>query len=359
MNNNKNDNIVELNKIIRVGKGQFDKIGIHRITKNVHKYSRATVVMVPGSNSDFDTSFFKMAPFLANRGVDVWGIDFRYSFVPNDINSNPYCLAADCSFFKDQDTDLHVSDLDIVVKIAELTAKDGKVFLLGFSQGAYFAYKYASQYSDLKGIIPIDIAYNIDPANTEVIANANTDVIARLAKIANGIYYEDVLTEKFIANQAFQNPDGPSPVIPGLTNKQAFLFALTATFQLPGFNVPGFRYNQGTIAGLALTDYNLMISQTEKLNSFQSILPLTELEQQYIEPTPSIPNVTAPILHVAAEFGFGTFGFYTPDRISAFNNDVTKFLVPDYGHADVVYSNTAETDVWNTICKWIKQRSSH
>ena len=300
----------------------------------------------------------KMARFLAEKGVDVWGIDFRYSFVPNDINSNPYCLAADCSFFKDQNTNLHISDLDIVVKIAQLLSKDDKVFLLGFSQGAYFAYRYASIQSNqqnLKGIIPIDIAYNIDPVNTDVIANANTDVIARQAKIANGIYYEDVLTEKFIAGQAYQNPDGPSPVIPGLTNKQAFLFALTATYQLPGFHVPGYRYNQGTIAGLVHTDYDLIITQTGKLNSFQSILPLTELREQYIEPTPSIPNVTVPILHVAAELGFGTFGFYTPDRISTFNNDVTKCMIPNYGHADLVYSNTVETNVWNKICKWIKK----
>ena len=359
MEENKNNHIIDIYKVIQVGNGPFDKIGIHRVTKDLYECSQATVVMVPGSNSDFNTSFFKMAVFLANQGVDVWGIDFRYSFVPDDINSNPYCLAKDCSFFKDQDTNLHISDLDILVKIAEMTAKGGKVFLLGFSQGAYFAYRYASQYPDIKGIIPMDIAYNIDPTLTDVIGSAMSDVIERQAKIANGIYYEDVLTEKFIASEALQNPDGPSVVIPGLTNKQAFLFALTATYQLPGFNVPGFRYNHGTIADLVYTDYNTMITQTGKLNSFQSILPITELERQYIEPTPSIPNITVPILHVAAEVGFGTFGFYTPDRISEFNNDVTKCLISDYGHADLVYSNTADVDVWNKICKWIKQHSQH
>lgn len=354
MNNNDSNHIVEINEVIQVGKGPFDKIGIHRLTKDIHGCNHCTVVMVPGSNSDFNTSFFKMATFLANRGVDVWGIDFRYSFVPNDINFNPYCLATDCSFFKDQDTSLHISDLDIVVKMANTVAKDGKVFLLGFSQGAYFAYRYASQHSDLKGIIPLDIAYNIDPVNTDIIANARADVIARQVKIANGTYYEDVLTEKFIAGQAAQNPDGPSPVIPGLTNKQAFLFALTATYQLPGFHVPGYRFNQGTLAGLVHTDYNLMVTQTGKLNSFQSILPLTELREQYIEPIPSIPNITVPILHIAAELGSGAFGFYTPDQISTFNNDVTKYMIQDYGHADLVYSNTADIDVWDNICKWIK-----
>ncbi len=355
--NNIND-IKELFKTIQVGPGEFDKIGIHRLTKDICGCSNHTIVMIPGSNSDFDTSFFKMARFLASKDIDVWGIDFRYSFVPNDIDSNPYCLATDCSFFRNQNTDLHISDLDIIVKMAQLTAKNGKVFLLGFSQGAYFAYRYASiqsNQSGLKGIIPVDIAYNIDPVNTEIIANARLDVIARQAKIANGIYYEDVLTEKFIAGQSAQDPDGPSPVVPGLTNKQAFLFALTTTYQLPGFHITDFRYNQGTPAGLVHTDYNLMITQTEKLNSFQSILLLTENIQQYIEPTPLIPNVTVPIFHVSAEFGFGSFGLYTPNQIGVFNNDVTNCMIPNYGHADLIYSNTADIDVWNKICKWIKK----
>ena len=105
------DNITNITKVIQVGKGPFDKIAIRRITKSPCGCNHHTIVMVPGSNSDFDTSFFNMATFLASEGIDVWGIDFRYSSVPNDINYDPYCTVADCSFFKDQDTTLHISDL--------------------------------------------------------------------------------------------------------------------------------------------------------------------------------------------------------------------------------------------------------
>lgn len=349
------NNIIESFKTIQVGPGQFDKIGIHRIKrKDEDEGDQATVVMVPGSNSDFKTSFSKIAKILAQRNCDVFGIDFRYSFVPNDINSIPYCLGADCSFMKNWDTNTHISDLDVAVKAVELCSNSEKVFLMGYSQGAYFAYKYATQNPNLLGIIPLDIVYNLDPANTGIVPVVQADIFARRSKIAGGIYYEDVLTEKFIAGLALQNPNGPSPIIPNLTNKQAFLFALTATYQLPGFHFPNFRYTQGDVNQLVHTDYNFILTETFALNSFQSILPLTELREQWLASPPPIPIINVPILHVAAEFGFGTNGFYTPGQIKLFNPNVSELLIKDYGHADLVYSNTIEQDVLKDVCEWIK-----
>src|SRR3990167_3468170 len=171
-----NRDLTASTKIIQVESGPFDKIGIHRITKNICGCQPATVVLMPGSNSDFGTSFQKMATFLASRDINVWGIDFRYSFVPDNTNSNPYCIATDCSFFRDQNTNLHLSDLDIVVKMAELTSRDGKVFVGGWSQGAYFAYRYAINNPNLKGIIPIDIVYNLDPTLTDIADKTRAEI---------------------------------------------------------------------------------------------------------------------------------------------------------------------------------------
>lgn len=349
------NNITNITKVIQVGKGQFDKIGIHRITKNLCGCSPQTVVMIPGSNSDFNTSFSKVATFLASHGIDVWGIDFRYSFVPNNIDSNPYCIAADCTFFKDQDTNLNISDLDIVVKLAELTSKNGKVFLSGWSQGAYFAYRYAINNPNLKGIIPVEIVYNLDPTLTDIANKTRAEIAERMTKINSGIFYEDVLVIKFIASQAATNPDGLSTIIPGLTNKQAALFALTQTFQLGVNPIPNYRFNQGDLIGLKYTDLNFAIQQGLKLNSFQSILLLTELREQWLNP--QIPNITVPILYIGAEFGFGNFGLYTPDNIKVFNTDVTEIIIKDYGHADLVYSNTLDVDVWKTVCQWMRQHT--
>lgn len=350
-----NGDLTVSTKIIQVGPGPFDKIRIHRITKNICGCQPASVVLMPGSNSDFDTSFQKMATFLASRNIDVWGIDFRYSFVPDNTDSNPYCLVTDCSFFRDQNTNLHLSDLDIVVKMAELTSRDGKVFVGGWSQGAYFAYRYAINNPNLKGIIPIDIVYNLDPTLTDIADKTRADIAMRMTKINSGIYYEDVLASKFIAYQTLTNPDGPSTIIPGLTNKQVALLAATATYQFGVNPIPNYRYNQGDLTGLKYTDLNFVMQQGLKLNNFQSILLITELRQQWL--IPEIPNITVPILYVGAEFGFSSFGLYTPNMIHTTNPDVGTYIVPDYGHADLMYSNTGESDVWNTIYEWIRRHT--
>lgn len=55
------NNIIESFKTIQVGPGQFDKIGIHRIRrKDEDEDNQATIVMVPGPNSYFKTSFSKI-----------------------------------------------------------------------------------------------------------------------------------------------------------------------------------------------------------------------------------------------------------------------------------------------------------
>ena len=347
--------IVKTKNILRVGSGDFDIIGITRI-RRMNECPPTTIVMAPGSNSDFDTSFNKMAAYLARLNIDVWGIDFRYSFVPDNINSYPYCLVTGCNFMKDWNTDLHVSDLDIVVKMAEMSSRTGKVFLSGWSQGGYFAYRYAMDHPNLKGIIPIDLVYNLDPIFTDVADTTRAEIATRRSAINSGIFYEDVLLLKYVAYQALVNPDGMSVIIPGLTNMQVLLFASTQTYQLGVNPIPNFIYNQGDLTGLKYTDINYAIQQGLKLNNFQSILTLTELREQWLIPT--IPNITVPIFHVGAELGFGTYGLYTPNMIHNTNPDVNTYIVPDYGHADLVYSNTADIDVWQKIHVWMMQHSS-
>ena len=343
--------IIEKKETIQVGSGEYDRIGITRVTRKKCGCSRYTAVMVPGAFSDFNTTFSKMAKYLAARDVDVWGMDLRYAFVPDDLNTVPYCQHADCSFMKDWNTDMHISDIDRVVKMAELSSTD-RVFLIGFSQGAYFAYRYASQHPDLKGIVAMDIAYNLDPALTDLIARTKAEVDANNAKMQSGIYYEDNLAVKTIAGLAYSDPEGPSPVIPDMTNRQAALFAITATYQLE-FSVPNYRYAQGDITGLKYSDYNFVLEQAMKLKSFQSIVPTTELYTQWIQESPQIPDIRIPLLYVGAEFGFGEFGLYTPGKVKTFNKNVSVCFVNDYGHGDLVYAENAKYDVWTKILKWI------
>lgn len=323
--------------IIQVGIS--DKIGINRVYKKRHDHNKISIFMLPGANTDFWTSFSEIAKYLALRNVDVYGIDFRYSFVQNCQDG--------CSFMKEWNTDTHLSDIDIAIKEAGLSPSN--IIILGFSMGAYYAYKYAEKHPELKGIIPMDIAYTLDPnpSNTSLI-NATSTEIERIEN--TGIYYEDMSINIYMANLALNSPNEPSPIIEGMTNKQAFLLTITATYQF-GFSVPNYRYAQGDITGLKYTDYDFIIEKALNLNPFQSTVPTVEMYNQWIQNT--IPIITIPTFYLGAEYGFGELGLYVPNKIKTYNNNVKTCLIKDYGHADLIWSKNDKLN--HLICKWIKK----
>lgn len=344
--------IIKTRKIFRVGPGEFDFLGINRV-KNTYSCPRLTIVAIPGANTNFDTSFDKLSIYLARLGIDVWGIDFRYSFVPDNFNSDPYCIVKDCGFMKDWDIDMFCSDIDFIVKMAELVSTE-KVFLLGYSQGSFYVYKYAERNPNINGIIPIDITYNLDPANIDIINNIKAEIDRIKTFMDSGNYYEDVLAAKYMAYLAQIDPDGNSEIFPGMTNKQAYLFLMTATYQLSPIYPQGFIYCQGNTDQLKYTDYDYMIQKTLSTNNFQSIVTTYEMYNQWIDPT--IPNITIPILHIYGEYGFKTYGTYTQDKLKEINPDVTIDVVSDHGHADVAWARDS-ADVWNKIYRWLIRHS--
>lgn len=324
--------------IIQLGNG--DKIGVNRVYKKEHEHNKNNVFMIPGANADFWTSFSEIAKYLALRDIDVYGIDFRYSFI-SDCSDG-------CTFMKEWDTETHISDIDTVITTLHLSSND--IIILGFSMGAYYAYKYAERHPELKGIMAIDIVYTLDstPENIPLI-NATDNEILRLKETR--ICYEDVSTNIYMANLALNTPDGQSPIIEGMTNKQAFLLAVTATYQF-GFSVPNYIYAQGDITGLKYTNYDFIIEKAMNLNPFQSIVPTIELYNQWIHPT--VPNISSPLFYLGAEFGFGALGLYVPNTIKLYNENVDTLIVEDYGHADLIWSENDK--IKHLICEWIKKQ---
>ena len=72
---------------VRVGAGPYDEIGVHRVVKeiapNVPAHASRAVFFAHGDIWNFRAAFLtgaKSIPvFLAENGVDVWGIDFRWT----------------------------------------------------------------------------------------------------------------------------------------------------------------------------------------------------------------------------------------------------------------------------------------
>jgi pimeloyl-ACP methyl ester carboxylesterase len=172
--------------VFQIGEGEYDKIGIHRVVKEIAPYqplkAKNAVMLVHGDSSNFSTAFLpstdkkpvqqSLAAYLAKNGTDVWGIDLRWTFIPSTVT--------DFTFLKDWNTALHLNDIKKAVKFARFSrAIDGsgeeKMYMLGHSRGAYYAFAYANeetqlteQNRDLKGIIPIDLILKLGAENQDM-----------------------------------------------------------------------------------------------------------------------------------------------------------------------------------------------
>ncbi len=343
MIHNIENNLCLKKDIIQVG--ITDKIGVNIVYKkgrnNKKGHKKDIVFMLPGANTDFWTSFSEVAKYLALRDIDVYGIDFRHSFT-SDCNNG-------CTFMKKWDTNTYLSDIDRAINEAGILPSN--IILLGFSMGAYYAYKYTEKHPELKGIIPIEIAYTLEPITENIsLINATHNEIKRIKN--SNIYYEDMSASIYMANLTQNAPDKQSPIIEGMTNKQAFLLTVTATHQF-GFSVPNYRYAQGDLNNLKYTNYDLIIKKALALNPFQSVVPTTELYNQWTQNT--VPIITIPTLYLGAECGFGSIGLYVPNIIKLYNSNVKSHIIEDYGHADIVWAKDNKSKY--LIYEWIKKLS--
>jgi pimeloyl-ACP methyl ester carboxylesterase len=225
--------VVEYTYEIPIGCGQFDKIKIHRVIRErrlgVPARCPISVMMLHGDSSDFNSAFMLsgMGTFLADFGIDVWGVDRRWTAV------TPETLG-DGSFMCAWNMTTHLHDLRIALNFARtirlITGSGGsRLFLGGHSSGANMCYACANEETkmipvarNIKGIIPIDTVHKFDPAETQLIQDAEDRYnVFVAAREAGKCYSDDALTLKMIAMLAKTDPEGTSPFIPLLTNRQA------------------------------------------------------------------------------------------------------------------------------------------
>ena len=153
--------------------GPYDKIGLHRLV-NTGIATKGVVLMLPGtylsgegwiSNPPTDnftkTENDSQAMYWANRGFDVYALDYRTHFVPTNLNSTQLGFMANWGY------DQWMSDIkEAVNKVKEVSGVN-KIFIAGFSFGGRAAMYYSTKYwqEDIKGIILLDGGANIKTAN--------------------------------------------------------------------------------------------------------------------------------------------------------------------------------------------------
>ncbi len=384
--------LAEYTFILKVGKGRYDRIGLHRVVKEKYPFipvkTDRVVMMVHGDTSDFHSTFLmttdqdrSSAVYLAQKDIDVWGIDLRWALVP--------AATTDFSFMQGWNSDTHLQDIDLGMKLARLVrmltgSGHDKIFLLGHSRGAQLVYAYANQETqlsekqrNLRGIIPIDMIYKLPVGEQALKDAAYGRYLAYKSLYDSGQYHSDEGAQlKALAALAAAAPHDPSPAVPGMTNMQAALLALTSTYATIPAPLqpitPFYHYlagafdDNGLPAGLRYADYEYVSRIALSSPDYQSLGEQIDGEA-LISDAVDVPyddhlgDVEVPVLYVGAAGGMGSYGEYTQTLLGS--SDQTSLIIQkespdlavlDFGHADLIWADSALSEVWQTIGQWIR-----
>ena len=377
-------NIAEYTFDVRVGDGPYDVITIHRVVQEtapgVPARTGRALFLAAGDIWNFRAAFLTGAHplpvFLAENGIDVWGIDYRWTRVPATVNP---------SFMEAWGLEQDADDLRFALGVARhARAMTGsgfdKLFLLGWSRGGQIGYALLDEETQLppgqrhvQGFIPVDIYLKTDDPQLRALAcqrQQNTEAL-----IAGGQYANPVGgLVSLLGTLAVADPGGTSVIDPNLTNRQAGLLVGEATFALlaglepaPFYHFTGGVFDAfGAPAGLSYANEADLFTFEQQSAPFQPNRELADADAVVCEAT-NVPfddhlaDITVPVFYIGAAGGFGAYGVYTTTLLGS--TDVTSLVVSkgtprlfEYGHADLFLANDAQQLVWEPLLEWIVAR---
>jgi len=209
--------------------GEYDVISLHRVVKT-GATSKGAILYIgcpmwgmgeqrisnPATDNWTKTEDYSAPIYWANRGFDVYAIDFRINSVPKTLNASQLSFAANWGW------DVWVSDMkEAAEKVKEISGSK-KFFVAGECTGGFAALNYAAKYwkTDLRGIILLDANYpgmNGYPIVGETSGTNKYNLTNSMANMnATRIFGLDTYqTLRPIAAYALQNPGAPAAYPPG------------------------------------------------------------------------------------------------------------------------------------------------
>jgi hypothetical protein len=385
--------VVEYSATLQVGPGPHDVIGIHRVARERAPFvpvpTAKAVLLAHGDAWGFDAAFLAnletpgvardhaFPVFLARHGVDAWGIDFRWTQVP--------AATTDFAFMKDWGLATDVHDLGVALAVARAARRlggdgAGRLLLLGWSRGAQTGYVYLNAETQappflrqVRGYIPVDVYLKTDQPDLR--QAACNRAASEQAMIASGVFQSTTgVLFSTLGTLAETAPAAPSPILPGLTNREAALLSGSATYALlpPGQTiVPFYHFAGGTFdaagrpTGLSYTPERAWLDFERGASPYEPVRLLLDADETVCEAI-DVPfgdhlnEIRVPVLYLGAGGGFGEFGIYTTTLLGSTDvtTQVVRLLAPsqrpfDLGHADIWNATDAPALFWRPIRDWI------
>jgi pimeloyl-ACP methyl ester carboxylesterase len=335
---------------------------------------RGVVYMLPGGATNFRSSFMvppedNLASFLRRHGYLVIGITPREDTVAPD--------ASDLSFMQAWDMKQHRDDIRKVVELVQAIVPL-PYDLLGHSYGAASALDYAGAYPDeVERVIALDI-YSFDPAlDPASVRKARRTHQAYVELMREGVFADTSYADfAALVRSGLGHPDAGVGAASDYdygryTSKQLLLFGLIYSAVLPGVHtditgLPGdWPIAMSDVAGgegwefrpddddrtFARTSMATLRMAADELGSgLISMAFARDYWSVVAEAEGAYPlrwsNNAGKVLWINSELGYNE-QMHGADLIREGGNpNVEKQIVPQYGHADLLWSRTARKDVW-------------
>jgi len=380
--------------VLRLGDGPNAQIHLHRVVRERAPWRpRATtgaVMMMHGDFATFATNFAPLlgnppstatgiATYLAQRGIDVWGFDRRWTQAPAE--------GADLSDFNDMGIDQELDDIGVALTFARTIrlVTDGsldRMTLIGFSRGGQLAYYYASAEAarpswqrHVKGLVPLDVYASLSPADEDLRQLFCQFAFFEYLDLGAGIVDTPNGFQIATGELALSAPDDPTPftfpLFAGLTNRevmlmfsgQTYIFFPASQFYhlaapvLDGDFVTGLRESSETViatwyAGAAPHQSLREAADTDALLCGEAPLPADV----------PLSRIRVPLFYLGAAGAYGDHGLHSTTQVSS--TDVETLVVrrfgpereaEDFGHGDLLFATDAPQLAWQPLLSWLRR----
>lgn len=375
--------------LLRVGDTPNAQLRLHRVVRESApgrpRPTRRAVLLLHGDFSTFTSNFLPAPPqaakksnqglavYLAEQGIDVWGMDRRWTTAPSE--------GASLSDFPDMGFAAALDDVGRALAFARavrgLTGSGSeRIFLAGFSRGGHLAYTYAAAEAQrplaqrhLQGLVPIDIYAVIAPENESLRQGACARSREERALLEAGLYDSENGWFIQLGTLAMSAPHEPSPLLGGFTNRGALLTFAAQTYALyapqPHYHMAGGVLTDGAATALRYSPEVTIAHWLSSAPPHQALAELADGDALWCgeEPPPvagSLGDIEVPLFYLGAAGGFGEHGVYSTSLVGS--DDVTTHIVrrldatrevEDFGHADLLYADDAPALAWRPLAAWI------
>ena len=327
--------------------GKYDLVSLNRY-RNLEVPTVAAIFFLPGTNMNGGISILTESHnlwlYLANRGVDVYAMDYRTHYVSHEVK--------EIDFMKDWTVATFVDDAATLVKQVRLLNPEQPLFISGYSRGVVYAFALAGR-ENFQGLIALDGGFKKPNPKGFDLASALRQFDTR-ADFASILSRRGFVGRTALMRSVLDDPFGPATNDRYETIGDELGDALYRAFGAGALANTKDGLSSIRVLAKQLIGYDWYFPSIQNIELLSIALhdddPATEIDDHFGQM--ELPIIYFGAANMGAEYILS--GIYSAAESGS--RDITLHLLEGYGHADVLVANSAKEDVYHVIEEWLKDR---